>query len=282
MAIYAGSRMYPAAAARDPAMLANARASVLVVHRDALQELPDGQWQLRTMPLHEALGLRIRDWARFDERDTPSAARAPCFSGVLLPNGRVLTALHGRRATPAPQLLRDLRFLLAAPGSTAASMAWPAGARFLPGRTLLQASAMRCGAAGSAGEDWAVFTLVAEHDQLPASVHPCTRDPAPGAPLYLAGFPFGMPLRISDGGHWIASDRRGEFRTRLNAFRCQSGAGIFDAASHRLAGWLLAGQRDLRLCAGSSEEFEWCEFDADQPDAAESGCSVLALPTDLG
>lgn len=76
--------MRDAAASADPALSANLDASVLIVHRDGLQQQDGGRWGLRVLPLEQALGLNIRNWSKFDERATPSAARVPCFSGVLL------------------------------------------------------------------------------------------------------------------------------------------------------------------------------------------------------
>ena len=252
----------------------NFAASVLVVHCDALERTDAGCWQLRTLPLHEALGVEIHNWQVFDEANTPSAARAPCFSGVLLPGGWVLTALHGRRAASAPALLRDLRFLL---GYRQAAQA-KQNLQFMSGRTLLRARRVVCGGADSPQQDWALFQLDAPAALLPPPVVLSCRDPPVGTPLYLCGFPFGMPLRVSDGGHWLPAAEAGAFQARLTAFRCHSGAGVFAAHDHTLVGWLLAGHRDLRCISPLGPAFEWCQFACEDAAPAELCRSVRALP----
>ena len=66
-----------------------------------------------------------------------------------------------------------------------------------------------------------------------------------GEKLYIAGFPLGLPLKMS-GGAWVRRNPKGPyFSTNLDSFEGNSGAPVFNGNGHFVEGILVSGEDDF-------------------------------------
>ena len=215
MALYDSIACLPHRRVIDDGQRASLDASVLVVHRDAMQSIGAGRHILPTLPLREALGVEIANWPAFPFADSPSAARLPCFSGTLLAGRFVLTALHLRRRSAPANLLRDWRFLLGYVESSEGELP----SSWVEGQNMFAASEVVTGDVNDPTDDWALFSLrdcgaLANRPQR----HLASAAPNPGDLVYLAGAPYGLGGCVS-GPASVRAVGDAEFEVALPAFR---------------------------------------------------------------
>jgi hypothetical protein len=156
-------------------------------------------------------------------------------SGVLIAQDLVLTAGHCTNGCG------DLRFVFDYELTSSGT---------LP--TLTQDDVYRCDTTvaehdSSSGLDYSILHLtrpVVGRDPTP--IRAATDPISPGTDLLMSGYPWRMPLKIADNAAVRSHHPSGtHFVTNLDAFRGNSGSGVFDATSKDLLGILVRGDADF-------------------------------------
>jgi V8-like Glu-specific endopeptidase len=98
----------------------------------------------------------------------------------------------------------------------------------------------------SADQDWALLKLskpvpaaVARPIPSIATTRIKTREP-----VYVVGYPSGLPVKYADGAEVKVNDGAVNFIANLDTFRGNSGSGVFAKASNALVGLLIGGATD--------------------------------------
>lgn len=231
----------------DPEVKRLATASVALFASADLQ--PDGaeRVRLRTRPLGEIHGLCA------DETFATQPSGAFC-SGTLVKDDVVLTAGHCVRelsADPEIPYINAVSFVFSYRVETAGAPAATAipRAQVFKGRQVLTGEL-----AGRRGKDWALVRL---DRAVPASLAtPVTRRRAApakvGDGVYVIGYPSGLPLKYAPGAIVRDASDPVFFTANLDTFGGNSGSGVFDAATHELAGVLVRGDTDYVRYEGES------------------------------
>lgn len=92
------------------------------------------------------------------------------------------------------------------------------------------------------GLDFAVIRLNRPvEDRLPAPLA-LEREVSVGSPLVLAGYPLGLPLKVTEGGKVIGFKDAHYLRTQLQSFKGNSGSPVFNARTGKVEGILVRNE----------------------------------------
>ena len=94
------------------------------------------------------------------------------------------------------------------------------------------------------GPDYALVRLdrkVANHKPLPVNRASITRD----TPLFVIGYPVGLPLKVAGGAKVRDASRNGFFVADLDTFGRNSGSPVFNASTNKIEGVLVRGADDF-------------------------------------
>ena len=186
--------------------------------------------------------------------ETFSSQLAGAFcSGILVAPDTVVTAGHciqeiSRDPTRSPPLASEIRFVF----GYYASRANDPGPLSFHGRQVFQAATIIDGtweAVEAGGEDWAVVRLdrpVPHEIAEPVKLVRSSRIPD-GAPVYVIGYPSGLPLKYAPNASVRTNTSRAYFIANLDTFGGNSGSGVFIHDSNELAGILVRGEHDYFL-----------------------------------
>ena len=98
---------------------------------------------------------------------------------------------------------------------------------------------------------------------FPCPLESVTAPVAQGARVFVMGFPAGIPFKYAGGATVRDASNNASFIANLDTFGGNSGSGVYDQATNKLAGILVAGEVDYK------------------PDTAR-GCYLINLCPDNG
>ncbi len=225
-------------AIHDQRVKAVAAASIALVHRIALADEEDGKLRLQALTLEDKLNLCpgqrfLKQWS------------GSFCSGVLVGEDVVATAGHCiAEVAPASGAVRlnDIRFVF---GYTASGQQDPG--RSLFDKSLVFAARELIGGMNrEGGGDWALVRLdrpVPREIAEPVRKIRKTRIEDKAA-VFVVGYPSGLPLKYAGGAEVLKNDAALSFKTNLDTFGGNSGAGVFAGATNELVGILVSGETD--------------------------------------
>jgi V8-like Glu-specific endopeptidase len=222
---------------RDRRIKAIAAASVALIDRLALTEEESGKIRLSALSLEDRLNLCpgqrfLKQWS------------SSFCSGVLVGTDQVLTAghciyeaSHDRDAVR----LESIRFAF---GYTSNSQHDPGRAIFDKAQ-IFTAQELIAGKYRDGGDDWAVVRLDrAVPKEIAEPIRVGRTRIEKGAPIFVVGYPSGLPLKYSPGAEVLQEDTPTSFKANLDTFGGNSGSGVFSSASNELVGILVSGETD--------------------------------------
>jgi hypothetical protein len=205
-----------------------ARATVALVDVGSIRGNGDGTSTLTGAALGQRYNLCPGQ--RFAGQPTPAFC-----SGILLAPDVVATAGHciDRSTLASTRFVLDL------------AMQDRATARIsLPNRKIYRARRLLARQFAYDGKDYAIVQLDRRvGDRAPAALRRTGRV-AKGAALYVIGHPSGLPAKFADHAWVQANGHPAYFEANLDTFAGNSGAPVFEANTHRVAGLLVRGDAD--------------------------------------
>jgi V8-like Glu-specific endopeptidase len=234
--IYGSTDIHEPFAYADSAWAARAAEhSVAVFDASALDETNPNDIRYRaswtvTSRLAAMTGRPLCSGEPFETQPALSAC-----SGVLIAEDLVLTAGHCTNGCGDVRFVFD--YALTSSGT-------------LP--TLTEDDVYRCDTTvaehdSTSGLDYAILHLTRPVvGREPAAIRASSAPLDPGTALIMSGYPWRMPLKISDNAAVRSHDPSGtHFVTNLDAIRGNSGSGVFEATSQELVGILVRGDADF-------------------------------------
>ena len=217
-------RRSEACAARSPG---DADSSLALVDASTLVPLPDGRSRLVAATLGQVQGLCPGQ--RFAAEPT-----AAFCSGVLVAPDLAVTAGHCVNAAS----LAQTRFVFGYKvenGHTQTD---------IPARDVYRGRRILATAEDDGGADYAIVRLdrKVQGHQAARLLHPGTV--VVGRPVFIVGYPSGLPAKIAAGAHVLRTSRDGYLEADLDAFGGNSGSPVFDAGTHAVVGILVRGEND--------------------------------------
>jgi hypothetical protein len=223
--VYLPDDRAPFHAISDPAIQRLAESSVALVRKSQLKTLPNGQVELTGKPLSEQ--LRMCSDALFSSE--PLVANC---SGALVGADIVLTAghcinLNGEAQMGLNDLVAVFNYRQTREGQTQFIVAAEDVHEFE--RVLYREFV------GAFGIDLALIKLKRASRRVPLKF---SRAVTPiGTPLFMLGYPLGIPLKMTDGSTLLAHNApERAFRHELDAFSVNSGSPIFNAETMEIIG----------------------------------------------
>lgn len=204
-----------------------AKATVALVDAADTRKNKDGSTTL----LSETLGQRENLCA--GERFARQPTAAFC-SGVLVGKDLVATAGHcvDEVSLPTTRFVFSYRMLDAATPRTRI-----AAENIYEGKSVLARKQDNTGA------DYALVRLTrAVSGRAPLKI--ARTKIAGNAPIYVLGYPTGLPLKFADGARVMGNGEAPYFTANLDTFAGNSGSPVFDAGKYEVAGILVRGEQD--------------------------------------
>jgi V8-like Glu-specific endopeptidase len=223
---------------RDETIKNQARAAVALFRSAALTNQPGGTLHLTAKSLAEIYSLCP------DQQFSNQLVGAFC-SGILIGQDRILTAGHcigevsGRVETPK---LDHIRFVFGYFTQDSAS----AGRADFQQQQVYTGTRIVSGAVppkNGRAADWSIVQIDRPVPNEIASAVTATAKSkiADAAPVYVLGYPSGLPLKYATAAKVIDSRNSSYFVTNLNTFEGNSGSGVYSGFSNELVGLLARG-----------------------------------------
>lgn len=103
-------------------------------------------------------------------------------------------------------------------------------------------------ARSSQGMDYAIIKLDRSTNRAPLKLAPKGHISPPGTEIYMAGYPSGLPLKITDGAQVLKNSGH-ILATNLDAFSGNSGSPVLNVRTNEVVGILVSGNDDYARSA---------------------------------
>ena len=221
----------------EDAVLNNVNSVVALMKEERLSDIGGGR--TRIQPL-DAYGTLQNLCSKERYRLQPVAAH--CTGFLVAPN-IVATASHCLRDVP----LADTRFVFGyIMGSSGATLTIKNSEIYRGERIIKAVPDLTASVLGPDKSDWALVEL---DRRVPVSQHRAVNlrtngQVTLGDPLYVVGFPDGIPLKYADGALVRDNSAGAYFVSNLDTFHGNSGSPVFNAKTNLLEGILVRGEDD--------------------------------------
>ncbi len=212
----------------DPAVRSLAETSVAFVRRTNIRALPDGRYELVGRTLTQIFRM-CPDAVFADEPLMVNCSGALVKDDLVLTAGHCITPLSFPSGNPFTDFVAVFGYRQPLPGVTTT---------ILPAEDVheLAGLAFHAFSGGSEGLDLALVRLKRPSTRPIAAVRR-TRELPVGTPLFILGYPLGVPLKYVDGSgitSYNHDDRA--FRHELDTFSVNSGSPVFNTETGEIVG----------------------------------------------
>ncbi|MCP4146151.1 MAG: trypsin-like peptidase domain-containing protein [bacterium] len=217
---------------RDEQIKKNARCTAAIVKANSLEHMKNGTSTLRVKNYGKAFNLCNSE----PFRHQPVAAGQMC-SGILVKDDIIATAGHCAYERNVTNLRILFGYKMAGPSTPVTQVP---NENIYRGVELIRRTYER-----DSGSDWALIRLDRKVEGQEVAVL-SNREIAGEKPVYITGYPVGLPLKYSPGAS-VCAISKAYFSADLNVYCSSSGSPVFDSENHDVIGIVARGDnRDFR------------------------------------